>query len=73
MTDAPDPYPDSPVTRVEIEHDNGTVKRLTGDEATSWTRCVDAAVSEATIRGRDMPTDVGWETWKSNREGDDGG
>lgn len=66
----PDPYPDSPVVRVRIEHADGTVKQITGDEAKSWASSVDAAVAEATIRGRDIPNKVDWDTWTVDREDD---
>lgn len=57
--DSGDAYPDSPVSRVEIEHADGTVKELTGDDAQTWVEWVDTGVGLAVAHGHSAP-DVPW-------------
>lgn len=55
-----DAYPKSPVCRVEIEHEDGTVKELEGQEAKDWADWVDAGLSFYSVHESRSPPDVDW-------------
>ena len=56
MTEAPD----SPPRRVEVEHEDGTVRVLEGDDAQLWVSYVSSALKFAHEHGGRSP-DVEWE------------
>lgn len=51
------------VTRVEIEHSDGTISRLTGDDANKWNEACQNAITMAFVHGVSFPP-FGWETFK---------
>lgn len=53
------------VVRVEIEHSDGTISRLTGDDATKWNEAVQSAITMAYVHGMPFPT-FKWETFKKS-------
>lgn len=52
--------PDEPVKRVEVEHEDGTVRVLTGPEAQAWVEWVAKSISFMQNHGGTVP-DVKWE------------
>lgn len=47
--------------RLEFEYDDGSIQRLTGEEAHRWFREANAAVTISTIHGAPFPGDFQWE------------
>ena len=50
---------ESPVKRVEVEHEDGTVRVLEGKEAMSWVQWVATAINFAQQHGG-IPPQVDW-------------
>lgn len=57
--------PDSPVTRVEVEHEDGTVRVLEGEEAQAWVRWIGSIMGFAEEYGGKAPS-VSWEQYDDN-------
>ena len=53
--------PESPVERIEIEHADGTIRVLEGDDAHRWAQWVDSGLYFASTHGG-QPPEVEWET-----------
>lgn len=61
MTDVPD----SPVRKVRVEHVDGTVRVVEGEDAHAWAMWVASASTFASNHGGDSP-DVEWEEVDDN-------
>jgi hypothetical protein len=56
-------YPNGPIVKVELTHEDGTVKTLSGEEAKKWGECVATQGFHMANHGMPCP-DFAWEESK---------